>query len=71
MRFKGTPGLFVIDSKTGTKIGKFDSKGYLEVKDERMAARMQKRFAPAQAKQKKASLPKVKEVINHDSKRCI
>ena len=40
MRFKGTPGLHVFDSKTGTEIGQFDSKGYLTIEDEKLLTRV-------------------------------
>lgn len=62
MRFKGTPGMHVIDTDTGKTIGMFSDKGYLSVEDEAMVKRMKKRFAPAPVKQKKAVAPKGKEV---------
>lgn len=65
MRFRGTPGLHVIDSTTGTEIGKFDAKGFLEIDDNRLAERMKRSFLPAPIRQKKAATPK-KEVNNND-----
>lgn len=62
MRFKGTPHLHVIDGKTDLEIGVFDAKGYLEVKDSKLADRMKNRFKPAPVKEKKAAKPKVKDV---------
>ena len=44
MRFKGKPGMHVIDRETGARIGVFDTKGYIDVADERYAARMCRRF---------------------------
>lgn len=62
MRFKGTPNMHVIDGKSKANIGVFDSKGYLEVEDEKLFDRMKSRFEPVPVKKKKAAKPKVKEV---------
>ncbi len=62
MKFKGEPGVYVIDSATGKQIGRFDDKGYLDIKDEKTAARMKNRFMIAEKKQKPAETPKGKEV---------
>ena len=62
MRFKGTPCLHVMDATSGAEIGRFDSKGYLEIENEKVAARMKRRFMPAPEKQKKAAPPEEKEV---------
>lgn len=62
MRFKGKPGVHVIDADTGKTIGVFDDKGYLSVEDETILKRMKKRFTPVPVKQKRAESPKGKEV---------
>ena len=62
MKFKGEPGMYVIDSATGKRIGRFDDEGYLDVKDEKTVIRMKNRFMSVQKKQKTAATPKGKEV---------
>ena len=62
MRFRGKPHLHVIDGKTDLEIGVFDAKGYLEVEEQKLADRMMKRFKPVPVKQKKAAVPKWKDV---------
>lgn len=62
MRFKGKPNMHVIDAKKDVEIGMFNSKGYLEIKDEELIERMKKRFKPAPIKQKKAAKSASKDV---------
>lgn len=61
MRFKGTPGLHVVDAETGRQVGVFDGKGYMEVADEAMAARMKRVFNISEPRKKRA-VPEGKEV---------
>lgn len=62
MKFKGEPGMYVIDSVTGKQIGRFDEKGYLDIEDDKTAVRMKNSFTSVQEKQKSAAAPKGKEV---------
>ncbi len=55
MKFKGEPGLCVIDSVTGRQIGRFDEKGYLCISDEKSAQRMKGSFTPVKEKKKAAA----------------
>ena len=71
MRFKGTPNQFVTDSITGAVIGRFDSKGCLEIEDERLAERMKKRFKPAPEKQAVKKQTKKEGGEKSEGKGCI
>jgi len=50
MKFRGTPKLRVVDHDTQKLIGVFDSKGYLEIEDEKYIERMKKKFKPVSPK---------------------
>jgi len=52
MRFKGKPGMCVFDYKTDKLIGKFDSKGYMDVEDEGLQERLAQQFKAVRQRQK-------------------
>ncbi len=55
MRFKGRPGMCVFDYHKDTLVGRFDAKGYLDVDDEALHARMARQFRAVRQRQKPGS----------------
>ena len=70
MRFKGMPGMHVVDAETNTPVGVFNGRGFLEVTDEELVERMKRVFTPAPVRQRK-NKPARKGSEKDDGKRSV